>query len=209
MWKAVITGDIVDFTSLNAANREALVKESKDFLQNLNPQKGSAEFFRGDSFQLIVNNVAEAIHKSIQIRCWFKKGEWSDDKKLLDAKIAIGVGEISYLGDSVLDSDGEAFHLSGRTFDKMENSMFRIVLPDEHINRQLEIIADLMNVIITDWTKAQAEVVFLLLENKTQQQIALELGVVQSAVNNRIRLSKWKEIERTINYISTLVNDLS
>jgi hypothetical protein len=207
MQKAVITGDIVNFTSLGAVHREALVRESKDFLQKINPQKGSAEFFRGDSFQLIVSDVVEAIHKSIQIRCWFKKGAWSDEKSLLDAKIAIGVGEISYLGDSVLDSDGEAFHLSGRTFDKMETSMFRIVVPNEEINKQLEIIADLMNVIMTDWTKPQAEVIFLLMENKTQQQIALELAVGQSSVNKRIRLSKWKEIERTINYISSLINE--
>jgi hypothetical protein len=209
MQKAVITGDIVNFTSLDASDREILVKDSKDFLQTLNPQKGGAEFFRGDSFQLLLNNIRDALYKSIQIRCWFKKGSWSNEADLLDARIAIGVGEISYFGESVLDSDGEAFHLSGRAFDKMETSLFKIVVPDEKTNNQLDILAELLNVIIADWSKPQAEVVFMLIEEKTQQQIALELGVSQSAVNKRIKLSKWKEIERAINYISVLINELS
>jgi hypothetical protein len=206
MRKAVITGDIVNFTTLKSEEREALVRDSKEMLHILSPQKGDAELFRGDSFQLIVDTLSDALFKSIQLRCWFKKVQSRRQKVSLDAKIAIGVGGISYFGDSVLDSDGEAFHLSGRTFDKMEDELLRIVVPDEKLNKQLEIIADLMNVIITDWTKAQAEVIYMLLERKTQQQIAEIIGIAQSAVNNRIKLAKWKEIERTVNYISSLID---
>lgn len=203
--KAVITGDIVNFTSLKPERREALVKDSKEMLHSLSPEQGHAAFFRGDSFQLLTADIGEALLKSIIIRCWFKKAEGAKQRSLLDAKVAIGFGGISYFGDSVLDADGEAFHLSGRTFDKMEDARLRIVVPDEGVNRQLTVIADLMDVIISGWTKSQAEVIYLLLENKTQQQMAAELGIAQSAVNNRIKLSNWKEIERTVNYISSII----
>ena len=196
MRKVVITGDIVNFTKINSIGRENLISRSKTFLQDLSPEKGSAEFFRGDSFQLLLNDIADALFKSLQIRCWFKKGDWDSGRYPLDARIAVGIGDISYFGNSVLDSDGEAFHLSGRTFDKMENALFKIVVPQEKLNRQFDIIAGLMDAIVSDWSKAQAEVVFMLIDNKTQQQIAHELGIAQSAVNKRIKLSKWKEIER-------------
>ena len=46
----------------------------------------------------------------------------------------------------------------------------------------------------------------MVLYDKTKQQIADELRVVQSAVNNRLRLAHWKDIERAIMYISELLN---
>ena len=39
----------------------------------------------------------------------------------------------------------------------------------------------------------------------TQQQMADELNIVQSAINNRLKLAHWKHIEKTIHYISDLI----
>jgi hypothetical protein len=207
MNKAVITGDIVGFTKVNVEEREILINNTKAIFREWTKEKGRAEFFRGDSFQLLFEDVNEALYRGVQLRCWFKKTRTTEQQALLDAKISIGIGDVSYFGESVLDADGEAFHLSGRTFDKMEESRLRISVGNERIDLQLEVIADLMNVIINDWTSAQSEVIYLLLQNKTQQQMADELGIAQSAVNNRLKLSKWKEIEKTIKYLSLLIND--
>lgn len=200
----VLTGDITGFTKVPPGKREQLIKSIHDLISRwVNPKY--AQIFRGDSFQILFNEAPEALRRSIQLRCWFKKNTVSD-KVMLDARMAIGVGQISYYGESVLDSDGEAFHLSGRAFDAMEKDEFlRIVTPDEVLNEQLNVICRLMNVVISGWTRSQAEVIFLVLENKTQQQMADELKVVQSAINNRLRLAKWKEIEKTIRYISALL----
>ena len=62
-----------------------------------------------------------------------------------------------------------------------------------------------MDVVISGWTRSQAEVIYLALQNRTQQQMSEELQVVQSAINNRLKLSKWKEIEKAIHYISTIL----
>ena len=200
----VITGDIIGFTKVKTKKREKLVQLSKELITSWVGIK-HAQIFRGDSFQIVFEDASEALRRSIQIRCWFKKFDF-DEKAMLDARMSIGVGQISYHGATVLDSDGEAFHISGRVFDKLEeDELIKIVTPDKVLNEQLNIICRLMDVIMSGWTRSQAEVIFLVLENKTQKQMAEELQIVQSAVNNRLKLSKWKEIERSVRYISTLL----
>jgi DNA-binding CsgD family transcriptional regulator len=106
----------------------------------------------------------------------------------------------------VLDSDGEAFHLSGRTFDKLEeDENLKIITSDLQKNEQLQVILNLAEVIIGNWTVNQAEVIYFLLDGKTQQQMADQLNVGQSAINNWIKLAKWKQIEKMNHYIASLV----
>jgi len=201
----VVTGDIKGFTKISPAEREQLIHALPDLFQSWVEESEHARIFRGDSFQLLFKHPSEGLCRTLQLRCWFKKNTITDDI-MLDARMALGIGKISYYGDTVLDSDGEAFHISGRAFDDMEEGEFiKIMTTDPLMNEQFNIICRLMDVIISGWTRSQAEVIFLALENKTQQQMADELNVVQSAINNRLKLAKWKEIERTIHYISNLL----
>ncbi|MEO8795632.1 MAG: SatD family protein [Daejeonella sp.] len=202
----VITGDVEGFTSVSTKKREVLIKQTQELINSWVDKKGRAMIFRGDSFQLLFENTEKALMYAVQLRCWFKMQSPSG-KKMLDARMAIGVGEVTYMGKSVLDSDGEAFHLSGRNFDAMEpDEYLRIATPNEEKNEQLRVILKLADILISGWTTSQAEVIYKLLEGKTQQQMADELNIVQSAINNRIRLSKWKEIEKVIRYISKLID---
>ena len=203
----VVTGDIEGFTIIPLKKRETFIADTGKLISSWVENKDHAMIFRGDSFQILFEDIQQALERCIQLRCWFKKNS-SSGKNMLDARMAIGIGEISYLGKSVLDSDGEAFHLSGRNFDALESDEYlRIVTPDEQKNEQLRIILKLADILITGWTINQAEVIYMVLEGKTQQQMADELKIVQSAINNRIRLTKWKEIEKTIRYISTLIKN--
>lgn len=201
----VITGDIIGFTAISAKKRKKLLADSSALLISWTGAAAYASIFRGDSFQLLFKDMGTALQRSIQLRCWFKKhSEWAGT--MLDARMVIGVGKISYYGKSVLDSDGEAFHLSGRAFDKLEeDENLKIITSDLEKNEQLQVILNLAEVIIGSWTVNQAEVIYLLLERKTQQQMADELNVGQSAINNRIKLAKWKQIEKMNRYIETLI----
>ncbi len=207
MKMAVLTGDITNFTKLSVLQREDLINRTKEIFNTWVEKPGYAEMFRGDSFQLLSSNLEDALFYILKIRCWFKKQFNNKSKPLLDARVCIGIGEISYINKNVLEADGEAFHLSGRNFDLMtEDDFLTIITPDEKLNQQLKIIGDLLDMIIKDWTVSQAEVLFLVLQHKTQQQIADELKLGQSAINNRIKLSRWKEIEKAMNYIKTIIN---
>ena len=204
---SVVTGDIANSTSIAADKRVELIEQVSALIKSWVAKPEDAEIFRGDSFQLLFDDVAEALKRSIQIRCWLKSYQDGPGNAPLDARLSIGIGDIAYFGKSILDADGEAFHLSGRAFDEMKatQNFLQLSTNDQQLNKQLNIILNLANIIITQWTKNQAEVIFLLLEGRTQQEMADELKIAQSAVNNRIKLSRWKEIDKTMRYIASLM----
>ena len=204
---SVVTGDIANSTSIAADKRVELIEQVSALIKSWVAKPEDAEIFRGDSFQLLFDDVAEALKRSIQIRCWLKSYQDGPGNAPLDARLSIGIGDIAYFGKSVLDADGEAFHLSGRAFDEMKatQNFLQLSTNDQQLNKQLNIILNLANIIISQWTKNQAEVIFLLLEGRTQQEMADELKIAQSAVNNRIKLSRWKEIDKTMRYIASLM----
>lgn len=201
----VLTGDISGYTKLKLEGREALMISIADLLHSWVAEPERSRVFRGDSIQALFSNPDDCLRRAIQLRCWLKKNVLNADE-VLDARLVIGVGKIDFYGDTVLDSDGEAFHLSGRAFDMLQSDEYlRIVTRDETLNKQLDIICRLIDIQIRSWTRAQSEVIYMALENKTQQAMADELGVAQSAINNRLKLAKWKDIEGTIDYLSSLL----
>ncbi len=204
--QAVITGDIVNFTKLSPAKRKELIKQTEILLKTWIEKKENAEIFRGDSYQVLFNDTLEAITKSLQLICWFKKHSDEKNKIFLSTRISIGVGEVSYRGKNVLNSDGEAFHLSGRNFDALKDDQFLSVHTNDIAkNKGIEIILNFVNKYIANWTIAQAEVIFLLLEGKTQQETAEALSLSQPSVNSRLKSAGWKEFEPAIRYIANLV----
>lgn len=204
--QAVITGDIINFTQLSAEKRKQLIEDTENLLKTWIETQGNAEIFRGDSYQVLFEEIQKAITKSIQLICWFKKHSDEQSKVYLSTRISIGIGEVSYRGKNVLNSDGEAFHLSGRNFDLMQEEEFlSIHTNNEQKNRGIEIILNFVNKYIGNWTKGQSEVIFLLLEGKTQQEIAASLSLSQPSVNSRLKSAGWKEFEPVIKYISDLV----
>lgn len=203
--KAVITGDITNFTKLDATHRKTLIEDTAALLKKWIKDKQNAEIFRGDSYQVLFDDVFLAITRSIQLICWFKKHSDEKNKVYLSTRISIGIGAVSYRGKNVLNSDGEAFHLSGRNFDAMKADEFLTIhTNNEQKNAGIKIILSFINKYIGNWTLAQAEVIFLLLEGKTQQEIASILSLSQPSVNSRLKSAGWKEFEPTIKYIADL-----
>lgn len=203
--QAVLTGDIINFTKLSDAKRKRLVESTENLIKNWISDKENAEMFRGDSYQVLFRQPHQAIIKSIQLICWFKMNSDAEKKIYINTRISIGVGSVSYQGKNVLSSDGEAFHLSGRNFDSMkEGEYLTIHTNNEAHNEGINILLNFMNKYIESWTVSQAEVIFLILDGQTQQQIAAGLGLSQPSVNNRLKAAGWKEFEPTINYIANL-----
>ena len=201
---AVITGDIINFTKLDNEKRQELITATDKLLKLWVGKPTDAEIFRGDSYQLVMDNIGDAIKKSVQLICWFKK--YSETNIKLSSRISVGIGKIAYRGKSVLDSDGEAFHQSGRYFDKMNaGEVLVIKTTNQEINQQVAIILSFINLFINQWNAKQAEVIYLACEGYTQTRTAEALNIQQGAVNNRLKVAKWKEVEKGIDYIIQLV----
>lgn len=203
--RAVLTGDISNFTKLSPKNRKLLMEDSEKLLKSWIKQSTDAEIFRGDSYQILFDDISEALKRSIQLICWFKTRSDQKEKIYLSTRISVGIGKVAYRGKNILTSDGEAFHLSGRNFDKLRNwELLSVHTNNEEKNDTIEIILNFVNKTINQWTIAQAEVIFELLEEKTQQEIANKLTLSQPSVNSRIKLANWKDIELALEFIAKL-----
>ncbi|MDB5143606.1 MAG: hypothetical protein JWQ66_2319 [Mucilaginibacter sp.] len=212
---AVVTGDIKNFTTLDSRKREKLVVETEGLLQKMVGRNKDAQMFRGDSYQFILEDISQVLKKCIQLICWFKLNSERETPKLqkgpiqfntrLGTRLSIGIGEIAYEGKNVLDSDGEAFHFSGRVFDEMDKGdIIRLTTFDEDRTNTYQIILMYINLIVRQWTISQAETIYQLLslEDGTQDKIAKQLNMSQPAVANSLRSARWKEVEKGINFIS-------
>ena len=197
----VLTGDIAGSTNIGAGKYGELTTPLK-LLMDSWPEVMDGRIFRGDSFQLLFADAAAALRRALQLRCWFRKNTIGG-RFLLDARIAIGAGKVDYFGKTVLDSDGEAFRLSAQALDAMKAGDFlAVVTRDEALNEQLRVIFLLMEGFISKWTRNKAEVIFGVLANETQQAMANDLGVGQSAIHNRLKLARWKKVEKTLAFMA-------
>lgn len=202
--KAVITGDLVKSSRIKDADMAPVINSLKNTFKEINIQllngKGSFEIFRGDSFQGLIPNPGLALLVSIIIRAHLRRYEPSKvqgqdklNKPILnaysDARIAIGVGEISHKANRISESQGDAFEKSGRALDalKPDNERLSIVTPWEDINSELTIECKLADAIISRWTATTAEAMFhYLLYNRNQLELATLLKITQPGVHKRL-----------------------
>lgn len=201
---AVITGDIVEFTRLDNERREELIGDTDDHIKRWVARPEDAAIFRGDSFQLIFEDLNLAVVRSVQLICWFKKQAGAAYPNL-STRLSLGVGGLAFKGKTVLDSDGEAFHFSGRNFDELEaGELLRITTGDTAQDEQLHVLLLFMNLVMREWTPHQAEVIYWVLEdqNATQKNIAKRLNIFQSNIAKRLQIAHWKEMDKAIKFIT-------
>lgn len=91
--KGVITGDIIDSSAIQIEYRDFLLKSIQKIAEELNviePLK--IEFFRGDSFQMVINNPENAMQIAILLRAGLKSHTPKGCEKPWDARLSLGVG---------------------------------------------------------------------------------------------------------------------
>ena len=205
---AVLTGDIVDSTKLTAINRKKLIELLNGFFSKLNVKtrnnlqlKVSFEIYRGDSFQGVLDNPNDALLVALLIRSYLQgKVVFPKQATKTDARIAIGLGKITYRAKTLAESDGEAFVFSGRLLDSMKKLPNRIAIQSGRkvLNDEMETNLVLLEAIVNKWTAAQAEVVYYKLMNYTEVAIAEILNIKQPTVNERSKAASWVAIDRLV-----------
>ena len=202
--KAVITGDIVGSSQIKPEYRKAILERlntMKNELQNISPF--SMELFRGDSFQLLVQDPTQAAKIAILLRA----GLINKDNGMWDAKISLGIGEIEFLSDSIVTSDGEAFQYSGRQLDSMGKRRLAVKTPWEDINKELDVLTAFVDDIITGWSSKQAGMIYLILKADTpKKEVAEFIGTSVQNVRNVLSTAKETLVRAYINRYSEIIN---
>lgn len=181
---AIITGDIINSDRYAASEWMDILKP---YLAGQGKTPNDWEIYRGDEFQ-IRTTPERALKMAIQIKALIKS------IKKLDVRIGIGLGSETFVGNSVSQSNGKAYQRSGRIFETLKEQKLNLAIvtghddKDKTLNLMLKLALNFMD----DWSVVSAQMVSLALTkpNASQQEVADQLKIRQSAVSQRLKRAR-------------------
>jgi hypothetical protein len=194
---AVITADIVNSTLLPPRMEKKLVEEITAVLAD-----NKFEFYRGDSFQALIKDPAEALTLVLRSRTAARK-----ISPIHDVRASIGIGNVQGGIRKLNMATDEAFVFSGRAFDTLAASDRKLVIFSKNkvANHGLQAISLFIDFLFRKLTEKQAEVLFVLLSDKTQLEVAKRLRKSQSTINKHAQAAGWHEIVQILDEYEELV----
>ena len=175
----IITGDI-------KGSRKAKSQNWIEGLKQLFLQFGKTpmdwEIYRGDEFQLEVQNYKEALLVAFQIKAYLRSIK-------LDVRMSIGFGDKTYKAKKISESNGTAFVNSGMGFENLKKSKTTLSIRSSNnfFDKEMNLILRLGLSFMDNWLAQSAEFVLVTIQNPTlsQEEIGLKLGINQAAVSRR------------------------
>lgn len=198
---AVITGDII--ASRKLVDQNKWLSPLKNILSTWGNSPKDWKLERGDFFQIEINNIDEALKKALQIKALIKNVKpIIENKKMstIDVRLAIGIGEKNYSGESISESNGSAFINSGEKYDllKKENVTLGIKTPWKDFDEEMNLYLKLAGIFMDKWTISSAELMQFILNNpnSTQEDIGKQLNIKQNSVSDR-----WNRANTSLRFV--------
>lgn len=206
MMKGVITADLVDSTKIATAWRQTIVDALSACASELKTATNvKIEMFRGDSFQAVVDSAEYALTAAIALRAKLRAAT-PERAEMWDARLSLGIGEVSFESNNIVTSDGEAFRLSGHAFDSIGKRRLVISTPWPDFNDGIDLVTRFADEQISTWTARQAQVVYqALLFPDIQQEMADALGFTRQNFNYHWNSAKGQLILDYIAYYKSLM----
>lgn len=187
---SVLTGDIIK--SRGTHSQDVWLIPLKNALNLLAKKPDLYEIYRGDSFQLEIEDCSKSFETAVYLKSCIKS------IKGFDVRMSIGIGEKTYQGKTVNESNGEAFIYSGEMFEtlKKDKQNLKIKTNNSQLNEELNLYFKLALIAMDNWTINSAEIVKLTLEHpdKIQEELAKLIGINQDAVSKRQKRAYIDEI---------------
>ena len=187
---SIITGDIINSRNIDSNIWMPLLKE---VLNSVGKTTKTWEIYRGDSFQIEIEQPENALFFAIKLKAVLKQ------IKNLDVRIGIGIGKKNNDHNNITEGNGEAFIFSGKAFDSIvKKQNLAIITDDEQFNEIMNTTIALALLTMDNWTTNSAEFTVKYLSNKsaTQKMLAKELKISESSASERRKRAGLDEILR-------------
>ncbi len=201
---AVITGDVIDSSDLEAAERKQLPATIESVSETLIEWLGGDQvwpvaIFGGDSWQLLLATPADALRAAL-----FMRASLLASPLEIDTRLAIAVGGIDFVPEAgVEQADGEALRRSGRLLSELSSRSVSMGFecPDQALSRHWDLVVCLIDALVrTDWTPNRARAVTGALRGLTGVQIG-ELWpapISKQTVSRHLSEAAWEALERAL-----------
>ncbi|MAU27524.1 MAG: fumarate hydratase [Muricauda sp.] len=215
---AVISGDVVAFTSLSNVQKEALEARLRALNITLAMQFNTySRLVKGDYWECVVPQPADALTVALLAKSWVKAftvnpGQNQARLKSFETygiRLAIGYGPLQRFDPERGIIDGEAIYLSGRKIGEegthgkervvIKNTLF-FVSGNPLLDQEMEPLMALLDHTINKATEKQSLVLYHKLLGKSENEIADELGISQSSVNQHSTSLGWNAIEKAVTF---------
>ena len=197
---SIITGDIINSKKNTPEN---WLKALKNILRSFGKTPQTWEVYRGDSFQLEVQ-PEQALLSCMLIKATIKQFEG------LDVRLAIGIGKKTYQSKNITESNGSAFVNSGECFEKLKKTTLAIKSPFNSFDIALNIMLELAQLTINNWSSTSAILIKTTLENPdlNQNQLAKIQNKTQGNISQGLKRAGFDEISKLLDYYKTQIQDL-
>lgn len=225
MNRAVISGDIIAYTSLTDADKSKMEASIDLLFHELTSRfEVFGRLIKGDYLECYIPDPVHALRIALLIKSHIKayalELKESKDKRLSAFKthgirLAIGIGQINRFDREKGIIDGEAIYFSGRmisdistTSDKerivIKSTLF-IKTNDEKLTNKVEPILALLDLLISKATAKQSNVLYLKLLGYSEDEIAKRMEVSQSTINEHSTSLGWNAIEKAVLFFEKLM----
>ncbi|MBK9566692.1 MAG: SatD family protein [Saprospiraceae bacterium] len=179
----ILTGDVINSEKFT---EDKWLVPLQSFLKTVGDSPADWAIYRGDEFQIKIDEPSQAFLKALEIKATMKK------IKNLDVRISIGIGKADVMRENILESNGPVFLRSGRGLDDLKKSKVTMAINtgNELMDTELNLYLKLALFGIMDsWTVASAEMVSIILQNDSvpQEDISKKTGIAQSAISQRLK----------------------
>lgn len=204
---AVISGDIVASTHLTAEQYDRLLQQIKAIQAWISDRQpaNAHSIERGDEFQTLVHDIENALRYAILYRVGIKLLG-----KPFDCRISFAIAADADLRETVSESMGEAFVLSGRALSalKGEHMMFCSDCPT--LTERFDLLIKYLDWQLTDLTARQCEVLLPMLqfnEPPSISDLATQLNIATATASKSLKASGWQLIRELTTCFATHVKD--
>lgn len=201
---AVITGDVVRSQDLSSsAYQEALATLNKILSTLADCDEKRFGLFRGDSFQLMTDDISQALYKATCIRLALKAGETS-----VDVRQSIAIALIKDPSAEVRTATGEAFIRSGRNLDALKSGRLVFDSMDDDWNLRLEVLLKWFDLHLSGLTQTQAQVLLAYLQSPDlkHQQLADKIGKSRVNTTQILNAAQHKLVMQTLEYFEFVIS---
>jgi len=198
----IITGDVIASSKLVLLKRKKLQSKVDVFIKKITAgfPDFKAEQFRGDSLQCVLTKSRKmGLRTALSLYCFLA----ADGFKM---RQSIGIGDISFSSNNIVTSDGTAFRISGENIDELKKrgELINIASVDNNFNEEWKIHSASLNYLLERLSDAQAEALYLQLQNARQEEIAKALHISQPSVHQRLQAAGWSVINKMIQRFETV-----
>lgn len=203
--QAVITADIVNSTKLKPKDFKGLVND----IETMYGTPNRVEFYRGDSFQALVAEGADAYRLMLLAR--LKAITYSEEDRI-DIRMGISLGSVDaktkHLGSNV----EEIFITSGRTFEKFSKQGSQLLLINcgiETADFSYGLIARYTDSLLGRISAKQALALYHLLTGKSQKETAALLEKSEPTISEHIKKARFDELKNLLDDFENLTKSIA